>query len=271
MPSKLIGQIALCVFSCLGCTAEAQEPTTAEEIIAKHVEAIGGRAALDACKTMRTTGKITPSSGMEVSFVDERKHPDKSRIEAETARGESFVQAFDGQIRWSDMFGQPREMPEAPANAGKSSKHIDVVGGPLVAYRKEGHRVEFVGKKEVHGRQAYKLKFISKKEAGRDYVVPPLEGLWWAQDMDTFIVTRDKSALDWTMMIMTPEWVTQEMFAAAVHQVTKAKNLPALPGLHLERYHEGLSVQILHLGSYDDEGPTLARLHKTFRLKFTLI
>jgi hypothetical protein len=111
---------------------------------------------------------------------------------------------------------------------------------------------------------AYKLKFMSKRQLGQDYVVPPLEGLWWAEDMDSFTVDRDKSAWDWTMMIMQPAWITPEMFAEALWQVEAAKGLPALPRLRLETYHEGLSVQILHLGSYDDEGPVLQRMHAEF-------
>jgi len=110
---------------------------------------------------------------------------------------------------------------------------------------------------------SYKLKFMSKKELGKDYVVPPLEGLWWAEDMETFTTARDKSAWDWTMMIMQPEWIIQEMVEEAVKQVEK-KDLPALSKLYLETYHEGLSVQILHIGSYDDEAPTIARLHNEF-------
>jgi len=111
---------------------------------------------------------------------------------------------------------------------------------------------------------AYKLKFTSKKELGKDYVVPPLEGLWWAGDMEAFTTMRDKSAWDWTMMIMQPEWVTQEMVGEAVKQVEKSKDLPALSKIRLETYHEGLSVQIMHVGSYDDEGPTIARMHNEF-------
>jgi len=110
---------------------------------------------------------------------------------------------------------------------------------------------------------SYKLKFMSKKESGKDYVVPPLEGLWWAEDMETFTTARDKSAWDWTMMIMQPEWITQEMVEEAVKQVGK-KGLPALSKLRLETYHEGLSVQILHIGSYDEEGPMIARLRNEF-------
>ena len=108
---------------------------------------------------------------------------------------------------------------------------------------------------------SYKVKFLSKKEE-KDYVVPPLEGLWWAEDMDSFSSARDKSLWEWTMMIMTPEWITAEMVAVARVAVPKKKELPALDKLRWEVYREGLAVQILHLGSYDDEGPVLTRLHK---------
>jgi hypothetical protein len=111
---------------------------------------------------------------------------------------------------------------------------------------------------------AYKAKFLSKKQVGKDYVVPPLEGLWWAEDMEAFVAARDKSAWQWTLMIMQPDWVTRELYEEAVAQVEKQKNPPALPKLRLETYHEGLSVQILHLGSYDDEGPTIANMHNEF-------
>ncbi len=111
---------------------------------------------------------------------------------------------------------------------------------------------------------AYKLKFVSKVELDKDYVVPPLEGLWWAEDMETFTAARDKSAWEWTMMIMQPEWIVPEMFEGTVKGVEKAKGLPALPRLRLERYDEGFCVQIMHIGSYDDEGPTLAAMHHEF-------
>lgn len=111
---------------------------------------------------------------------------------------------------------------------------------------------------------AYKIKFMSKKELGKDYVVPPLEGLWWAEDMDLFTTERDKNKWDWTMMIMQPEWVIKEMFDEACQQVAKTKNPPALPRLRLDPYYEGLSVQIMHIGSFDDEGPTIYKMHHEF-------
>jgi hypothetical protein len=111
---------------------------------------------------------------------------------------------------------------------------------------------------------AYKLKFASKRELGRDYVVMPLEGLWWAEDMDAFTVSRDKSRWDWTLMIMTPDWIDQRMFEAAVEQAG-AKDRPARLGdVRLESLSEGTCVQTLHIGPYDDEAGILARMHHEF-------
>jgi hypothetical protein len=111
---------------------------------------------------------------------------------------------------------------------------------------------------------AYKIKFASKKELEKDYTVPPLEGLWWAEDLNAFTVARDKSQWDWTMMIMQPDWITLAMFDEACAVVKKKKDPAALPKLRLESYEEGLSVQIMHIGSYDDEAPTLHKLHHEF-------
>lgn len=109
---------------------------------------------------------------------------------------------------------------------------------------------------------SYALKFMSKKELARDYAVPPLEGLWWADDTDSFL-TRDKAAWSWTMMILQPDWITPAMFQAAAEKAGQ-KLGPAPESLRLEEYEEGLSVQVLHIGSYDDEGPVLRRLHEEF-------
>lgn len=111
---------------------------------------------------------------------------------------------------------------------------------------------------------AYKIKFSSKKQLVMDYVVPPLEGLWWADTMESFSTLRDKSKWDWTMMIMTPGWIQHDMFSIAVELAAKGKNPVALNKVRLESYLEGLSVQIMHIGSYDDEGPILEKLHQKF-------
>ena len=109
---------------------------------------------------------------------------------------------------------------------------------------------------------SYAVRAVAKTRLGRVHTVGPLEGLWSAQDMEVFR-TRDKSAWDWTMMIAQPEWITVEVVDLGLAAAQK-KRLPALGLVRFERYAEGRSVQILHLGPYDDEGPTLARLHDEF-------
>ena len=111
---------------------------------------------------------------------------------------------------------------------------------------------------------AYALKFFSKKELGRDYAVMPLEGLWWADDMDAFTRRRDKSQWDWTLMLMTPDWLTREHVDAARATVARKGGAPALGAVRLAELDEGLSVQTLHVGSYDDEAPVLEAMHHTF-------
>jgi hypothetical protein len=111
---------------------------------------------------------------------------------------------------------------------------------------------------------AYKLKFFSKGELDRDYSVMPLEALWWSDDMDSFTSARDKSRWDWTLMNMLPEWITREHLDAAREMVARKGGAPALDGVRLERFDEGLSVQTLHIGSYDDEAPVLDAMHNEF-------
>jgi hypothetical protein len=112
---------------------------------------------------------------------------------------------------------------------------------------------------------AYKLKFISKNDLGRDYVVPPLEGLWWADKMAAFTIQRDKSQWNWTMMLMVPEWLDRPLLALAVDRVATGRDRPVrLDDVRLERLPEGRCVQTLHIGPFDAEGPVLERLHHEF-------
>ena len=111
---------------------------------------------------------------------------------------------------------------------------------------------------------AYKLKFASKTGLGRDYVVPPLEGLWWAEDMASFTAARDKSLWSWTLLLMVPDWIDRTMFTAAVEQVTVKSRPARLADVRLEVLSEGRCVQTLHVGSFDDEADVLARMHHEF-------
>jgi hypothetical protein len=116
---------------------------------------------------------------------------------------------------------------------------------------------------------AYALKFTSKRQLGIDTVVMPLEGLWHAEDMESFTTHRDKSTWQWTMMIMMPDHVTAELFAVTVDEVAaklskKKETSSALGLVRFDSLHEGLSVQTLHVGSYDEEAPVLEEMHHRF-------
>lgn len=111
---------------------------------------------------------------------------------------------------------------------------------------------------------SYALKFASKQSLGKDYVVMPLEGLWWARDMESFTTARDKSQWSFTAMIMQPDWITTEMFANAVQKVSKKNPALDMSKARLEVLDEGLCVQTLHIGSFDDEAPVLEMLHSEF-------
>lgn len=116
---------------------------------------------------------------------------------------------------------------------------------------------------------AYTLKFASRNELGIDTVVMPLEGLWHAPDMESFTSRRDKSDWLWTLMILVGDHVTASMFAEAVDAVArkatkKREPVVALDSVRLETLDEGMCVQTLHLGPFDDEGPVLDELHHRF-------
>lgn len=111
---------------------------------------------------------------------------------------------------------------------------------------------------------AYTLKFMAKLDLDQDFVVPPLEALWWAEDMAVFTTKFDQTQWDWTVMLMAPPWITKTMYQAAVEQVTEKKSPPSIDLLRFEKLKEGKCVQTLHLGSYSDEGPALKTMHQEF-------
>ncbi len=109
---------------------------------------------------------------------------------------------------------------------------------------------------------SYTAKFMVKKgETAVDYSVMPLEGLWWMDDMAEFSIDR-KHEWKWTTMIMQPEYVSADFLQAAMAQVEKKKNPAALSKLRFESYHEGESAQIMHIGPFAEEGPTIAKIHQ---------
>jgi hypothetical protein len=108
---------------------------------------------------------------------------------------------------------------------------------------------------------SYKVKFSSKTGLGTDYTVMPLEGLWWTDDMRQFSIEH-KEGWKWTAFIVQPDFVTEKMVAAARDAARKTKPSPMLESLRFMTFEEGLSAQILHIGPFANEGPTIAALHE---------
>ncbi|MBI2302955.1 MAG: GyrI-like domain-containing protein [Armatimonadetes bacterium] len=107
---------------------------------------------------------------------------------------------------------------------------------------------------------AYTLKFTCKKRAVNpiDYPVMPLEALW-SSAAGEFDPTRP-DGWQWTVMIMLPDVITPAMFLQAVAQAAQKRPNPAFELARLETLHEGLCVQVMHVGPYDEEPVTIARM-----------
>jgi hypothetical protein len=109
---------------------------------------------------------------------------------------------------------------------------------------------------------SYALKFMAKKGAlAIDYGVMPLESLWWADNMSAFTID-DKSNWKWTVMIMQPDFIAREIFDKAAEEVGRKKSLAALGAVRFAALTEGMCAQIMHIGPFSAEGPTIERVHK---------
>jgi hypothetical protein len=149
-----------------------------------------------------------------------------------------------------------------------SAKKVELVDVPEMNFLMiDGHgdpntSQEFADAIEALFGVSYTAKFMVKKgDAAIDYSVMPLEGLWWVENMAEFSIER-KQDWDWTLMIMQPEYAPKELLKAAMEEVQKKKNPPALSKLRLESYHEGPAAQTMHIGPFADEGPTIQKVHQ---------
>lgn len=108
---------------------------------------------------------------------------------------------------------------------------------------------------------AYTLKFDQKK-MGRDFTVMTLEGLWWWDDKKIVNLEEapPRETWNWTSMIRVPDFVTDEIVNALKPGITEKKGL-VVDRVTLDHFHEGLSVQILHVGPYSDESRTQKIIH----------
>lgn len=110
---------------------------------------------------------------------------------------------------------------------------------------------------------SYGVRAVAIEDLGRKHTVGPLEGLWWADDLRVFS-SRDEDAWHWQMMIAQPDWVTDEIVAAGTERALAKKDLREGDRIKFDSFTEGPAVQVLHVGPYDAEGPTIARMHEEF-------
>ncbi len=108
---------------------------------------------------------------------------------------------------------------------------------------------------------AYAIRASIKTATGDAYSVLPLEGLWWADDMEQFSADS-KGDWKWTMMIGLPEVVDAAGAVEAIAETTLKKRLVAGDAVRFEVFDEGLSAQVMHIGPYSAEAPTIEMLHE---------
>lgn len=145
-----------------GLTSAAAWAQTADEIIEKHLQAMGGKDKIKAVQSERLTGKMTLGQGMEAPFTMEMARPNKTRMEF-TIQGMTGIQAFDGTTGWSVMPFMGKTEPEAmPAEDATKMQEQSDIDGLLVDYKEKGRQVEYAGKEDLEGTPVHKLKVTQK-------------------------------------------------------------------------------------------------------------
>ncbi len=148
--------------------------------------------------------------------------------------------------------------------AKKKPEIVDIPPGKFLAItgRDEPGGEEYTATLQALYGLSYTLKFRCKAE-GRDFTVMGLEGLWWWDDDAVFTPEEapPRDQWNWKSMIRQPDFITKEMVEEARAEVMEKRG-PAVDRVELEEFHEGLSAQVMHVGPYSEEGPTIRRLHE---------
>lgn len=146
-----------------GTATPSAQAQTLDELIQKHVEALGGKAKLDAVKSVRMTGKMTMGPGMEAPFTMEFQDPNKMRMEM-SIQGMTMIQAYDGKSGWRVVPFTGKTDPEAMSAEElkqmerQTSNFVDL----LSDYKSRGYEAELVGKETFEGSTVHRIKLTSK-------------------------------------------------------------------------------------------------------------
>jgi photosystem II stability/assembly factor-like uncharacterized protein len=139
-------------------SAQSTPPPTAEEIVARYIQRIGGMPRINAVKSLRRTGKFIGGGGFEAEVVQENKRPSMVRQEF-NIQGMSGINAYDGKNGWKiDPFGGKKDPEALGEDEMKDILESADFDGPLVNYQQKGNKIEYAGIEPVEGTDAYKLK-----------------------------------------------------------------------------------------------------------------
>jgi|SRR5665648_87088 len=162
---------------------------------------------------------------------------------------------IDLKKTWKHLYQPSAKAPVIEAVPAANYLMLDGKGSPNTAPR-------FKAAIETLYPLSYALKFTIRKNTGIDSAVMPLEGQYWGTPAGQHQFTEaDKEKWYWTLMILQPEWVTRDLFESQREVVAKKKNPPLIDEIRFESFEEGTVTQILHVGSFDSEGPTAERMH----------
>jgi outer membrane lipoprotein-sorting protein len=158
----------LAAYALLLPAAPQDAPLTADQIVQKHVEAIGGVAKLNAIQTLVVTGKASILGQVDAPLIIQVRRPNRMRLEI-TYQGKKVVQAFDGTVAWTInplVDSEAKQSSDDDTRAAQESS--DFIGGNLVDYKTKGNTLELVDKEEIEGIAVYKLR-ITKKSGSVEY------------------------------------------------------------------------------------------------------
>lgn len=164
---------------------------------------------------------------------------------------------FDFKKEYRDLY-QPKTKPSIVQVPSIRFLAVEGEGDPNEAGGAYQHALEL-----LYG-VAYTLKMSYKTdrviEGFYQYVVPPLEGFWWQPDVEG-VDYANKAGFHWLSVIRVPEFVSDQDFDWAIEAATAKKRMDFSP-VRLVEVDEGLCVQCMHVGPYDDEPATVAAMHE---------
>jgi outer membrane lipoprotein-sorting protein len=162
MSKKLVNVILCLPLAAIGLLAQESE-LTVDQIVDKHVQALGGADKLKAIKSMQASGNASLMGGqIEAPITLAMKRPSKIRMEM-SVQGKLFVRAYDGETAWTiNPFAGGDDPQRLADNEAKDVRDNSDMDGALVDYKAKGSKVELLGKEDVEGTPAYKLKITKK-------------------------------------------------------------------------------------------------------------